>query len=68
MAENVVKNEKSKVSFWKRLKAEFKKVIWTDRPTLVRQTIAVILISAVICVIISLADGLALQLIQLIVK
>lgn len=67
MAGEVVKNEKAKPSFWKRLKAEFKKIIWTDRPTLVKQTIAVIVISAVFCVFISLADGLALQLIQLIV-
>ena len=65
MAEEV--NEKTKSSFWKKLKAEFKKIIWTDRNTLVKQTIAVIAISAVLCVIISLADGLALQLIELIV-
>ena len=67
MAENAVNNEKQKVGFWKRLKSEFKKVIWTDRPTLVKQTIAVIVISAALCVVISLADGLALRLIQLIV-
>lgn len=67
MAEEVVKKDKPKTSFWKRLKAEFRKVIWTDRPTLVKQTIAVIVISAVLCVIISLADGLALQLMELIV-
>ena len=67
MAQEVVKSEKTKPSFWKRLKAEFKKIIWTDRPTLVKQTIAVIVISAILCVIISLADGLALRLIQLII-
>ena len=67
MAGEVVKNEKVKPSFWKRLKAEFKKIIWTDRPTLVKQTIAVIVISAIMCVIISLADGIALRIIQAIV-
>lgn len=66
MAEEVKTRKKS--GFWKRLKAEFRKIIWTDRPTLVKQTIAVVVISAVLCVIISLADGLALQLIELIVK
>ncbi len=66
MAEEV--KSRKKASFWKRLKGEFRKVIWTDRPTLVKQTIAVIVISAILCVIISLADGLALQLIELIVK
>ena len=48
------------------LKAEFKKIIWTDRPTLIKQTIAVIIISAIICVIISIVDSVALQLMQLI--
>ena len=67
MADEVKSTKTNKVGFFKRLKAEFKKVIWTDRPTLVKQTIAVVVISAVICVIISLVDGVALQLIQLIV-
>ena len=61
-------NGETKVRFFDGVKAEFKKIIWTDRPTLIRQTIAVIAISAVLCVIISIADGLALQLMQLIVK
>ncbi len=67
MAGEVAKTQTNKVSFWKRVKAEFKKIIWTDRPTLIKQTIAVIIISAVICVIISIVDSVALQLIQLIV-
>ena len=66
MAGEVVKTQKKKTSFWKRVKAEFRKIIWTDRPTLIKQTIAVIIISAVICVIISIVDSVALQLIQLI--
>ena len=65
MAEEV---KSKKPSFWKRLKAEYKKIIWTDRPTLVKQTIAVIVISAVLCVIISIADGIGLQLINLIIN
>ena len=66
MAGEVVKTQNNKVGFWKRVKAEFKKIIWTDRPTLIKQTIAVIIISAIICVIISIVDSVALQLIQLI--
>ena len=66
MAGEVVKTQKTKTSFWKRVKAEFKKIIWTDRPTLIKQTIAVIIISAIICVIISIVDSVALQLMQLI--
>ncbi len=66
MAGEVVKTQNNKVGFWKRVKAEFKKIIWTDRPTLIKQTIAVIIISAIICVIISIVDSVALQLMQLI--
>ncbi len=71
MAEEVVKSNNTKpdkVSFWKRLKIEFKKIVWTDRPTLIKQTIAVIVISAVICVLISIVDGVALQLLEQIIK
>ena len=67
MAGEVANTQKNKVSFWKRVKAEFRKIIWTDRPTLVKQTIAVIVISAVICVIISIVDSVALQIMQLII-
>ncbi|MBR6230880.1 MAG: preprotein translocase subunit SecE [Lachnospiraceae bacterium] len=66
MAGEVVKTQNNKVGFWKRVKAEFRKIIWTDRPTLIKQTIAVIIISAIICVIISIVDSVALQLMQLI--
>ena len=66
MAGDAVKTQNNKVGFWKRVKAEFKKIIWTDRPTLIKQTIAVIIISAIICVIISIVDSVALQLMQLI--
>lgn len=71
MAEEVVKSNNTKpdkVSFWKRLKIEFRKIVWTDRPTLIKQTIAVIVISAVICVLISIVDGVALQLLEQIIK
>ena len=59
--------EKSKKSFWKLVKSEFRKIVWTDKNDLVKQTIAVILVSAVICILISVVDGLALKLIELIV-
>lgn len=62
------KAQPKKKSFFKRLKEEFKKVIWTDKKTLAKQTLAVIVISAIMCVIISLVDGVALQLMQLIIK
>ena len=71
MAENtaVAKKDKKKTkSFFKGLKAEFRKIIWTDRKTLTKQTIAVIVISAILCVIITLIDSGALALINLMVQ
>ena len=51
-------NEKAPVvkSWFKGLKAEFKKVIWPDRKSVVRQTIAVVSVSVVVGLIIALMD------------
>lgn len=75
MADNVVKTgktgkkkENGKTGWFKGLKAEFKKIIWTDRKTLAKQTVAVIAISAVLCVIITLVDSGALALVNLMIK
>ncbi len=68
MSETTAKAQPKKKGFFKRLKEEFKKVIWTDRKTLGKQTLAVIVISIIMCVIISLVDGVALQLMQLIMR
>lgn len=50
------KTEKKKVSFWTGLKAEFKKIIWPDKDSLIKQTIAVVLISIVLCLVITVLD------------
>ena len=39
----------SKKSWFKGLKAEFRKIIWVDNKTLGKQTVAVVAISAVTC-------------------
>ena len=62
------KKLKGKNGFFKQLKAEFKKIIWTDRKTLTKQTIAVIVISVILCVIITLVDSGALALVNLMIK
>lgn len=62
------KDKKNKKSWFKGLKAEFKKIIWTDKKTLGKQTIAVVVISAIICALITLVDSVALQLVELIIK
>ena len=38
-----------KKSWFQGLKSEFKKIVWVDRPTLVKQTIAVVIITSYSC-------------------
>ena len=69
MADTKKKNAGAdKTSFSKGLKSEWGKIIWTDKKSLVKQTIAVIVISVIICLLITLADSLGLQIIDLIMK
>ena len=56
MAEKTEKS--SKKSWFDGLKAEFKKIIWPDRKSLVKQTGAVVAVSIVLGVIISILDFL----------
>lgn len=64
----VKKNPKQKKGFFKQLKAEFKKIIWTDKKTLGKQTVAVIVIAAIMCVLITLVDTGALAIIQQLIQ
>ena len=45
-----------KTSWFYGLKQEFRKISWTDRKTLVKQTIAVVSVSVVVGLIIALLD------------
>lgn len=62
------KAESSKKNRWKGLQAEFKKVIWPDKQTLVKQTVAVVSITAVVGVLIAVIDSGILQLLNLLIK
>ena len=53
MAENA---KKTKVSFWKGVKAEFKKIIWPTRQDVVKQTILIVIITIILGVIIKFLD------------
>ena len=62
-AEKTVKSEKpvkkdaaKKTSFFKALKAEFKKITWPDRESTFKQSVAVVAISVVVGVIIAILD------------
>ncbi len=68
MAETKKNAVAEKGSFSKGLKAEWGKVIWTDKKSLVRQTIAVVIISILICLLITLADSLGLQIMDLLMR
>ena len=65
MAEQKKQAEKS---FWKGLKSEFGKIVWTDQKTLGRQTVAVVVISVIICILLTLIDSASLSLIELLIK
>jgi preprotein translocase, secE subunit len=56
MAESA-KNEKTKKpGFFKGVKAEYKKISWPDKDSLVKQSVAVVCISVVVAAIIAVLD------------
>lgn len=61
MSEAAVKTPKSaekpkKKSWFKGLKSEFKKIMWPDRKTVTKQTVAVVLTSIALGIIIKILD------------
>ena len=56
MSETTVEKPKKK-NWFKGLKAEFKKIIWPDKKTLLKQTVAVITCSVLLGVIIWAIDS-----------
>lgn len=55
MSENKEATAK-KVSWWQGIKSEFKKIVWPDKKSLVRETIAVFVITTLLAIIIMLID------------
>jgi preprotein translocase subunit SecE len=67
MNRNDSKAKQSKLSvFWKGVKAEFKKIIWPDRDTLVKQLVAVLCVTVVAALLIAVIDFGAQNLIELV--
>lgn len=63
------KKKESQIKVWfDGLSTEFKKIIWPDRKTLVKQTVAVVVVTAVLGVLISVFDAAILEGINLLVK
>lgn len=51
--------KKAVPGFFKGVKAEFKKIIWPDRNSTIRQSVAVVAISVVVGVLIAIIDYVA---------
>ena len=51
--------KKAKPGFFKGVKTEFKKIIWSDRNSTIRQSVAVVAISVVVGVLIAIIDYVA---------
>ena len=66
MGEKTAKTQKK--SWFKALQAEFKKVIWPDKKTLAKQTTAVVSVSLLLGVLISVIDAILKYGIDLLVK
>ena len=58
MGETVSNEKAPKKSFIKGLKVEFKKIIWPDKKSLTKQSIAVVTVSVVLALIIKVLDVL----------
>ena len=52
------KDAKKEKSFFKGLQTEFKKIIWPDKKTLAKQTVAVVSVTVILGAIISVVDAL----------
>ena len=59
---------KEKKSWFKGLKAEFRKIVWPDKNTLAKQTTAVVAVSVVLGALISVVDALLRYGIDFLVK
>ena len=65
---DTVKAKKQKKNWFKGLKAEFSKIIWPDRQSLTKETVAVLAVSVLLCVIIAVVDIIVRFGIEFIVK
>ena len=50
------KSAKKKSGFFRSLKAEFKKIVWPDKETTVKETTAVVVVTVILGAIIALLD------------
>ena len=65
---DTVKAKKQKKNWFKGLKAEFSKIIWPDRQSLTKETVALLAVSVLLGVIIAVVDLIVRFGIEFIVK
>lgn len=53
---NTTTEKAPKKSFFKGLKAEFKKIVWADKESLAKQSVAVIVTTIILGIVISVID------------
>ena len=69
MQENSKSAGKSqKKSWFQGLQSEFRKIIWTDRNTLAKQSVVVVIVTVIMCALISVMDAGILEGINLLMK
>ncbi|MGN0510000.1 MAG: preprotein translocase subunit SecE [Lachnospiraceae bacterium] len=68
MAEKTKSGKDQKKSWFQGLQSEFKKIVWTDQKDLVKQTVAVVVITAILAILISVLDAGILEGINLLMK
>ncbi|MBP5354053.1 MAG: preprotein translocase subunit SecE [Lachnospiraceae bacterium] len=61
-------NAPAKSSWWKGLKAEWKKIIWPSRNTLAKESAAVVIITVILGLLIKLVDLGVEQILELILR
>ena len=61
-------NAPAKSSWWKGLKAEWKKIIWPSRNTLTKESAAVVIITVILGLLIKLVDLGVEQILELILR
>ena len=61
-------NESGLQSFWKGLKSEFRKIIWPNKETLIKQSAAVVIVSVIVGLIIAIIDRGVLYGIDFLIK
>ena len=59
MGDSAEKQKQKGPGFFNGVKAEFKKIIWPDKNSTIRQSVAVVAISVVVGVIIAMIDYIA---------